>query len=1252
MCKHPIRSGLFLFAFLTILIFQTNAFSSIIRVKPDGNDANSGADWTQAKQTVSAAITAAVQGDQIWVAAGTYQENIENKVVSELAVDVALYGGFAGTETALEQRDFSVNMTILDGTQSGAVVRITNNAGPDTRVDGFYIANGTAGISLLGVAPVITNNVIMTNTGPGIYCVNYQILGVSPPVVAFPVITYNTIVNNTAGNGAGIAVVGTQDINFMPTSAPTIAHNIIVRNTAGQNGGGIGSWGHASPVIAYNYIAANTAAKFETGWDSDASVGSWIVGGGGIFATKNDMGGQPIQFAIAAPVIINNMIVANGAWLGGGISLVAYPYEEGVPPGMNPPPIVTNNTVVANNGAGIFWESSFPTIRNNLVAFNTWGFEQSTVSTSFPTIGFNDVYGNMVKGVPSNYKGLTDQTGTNGNISVDPKMGNYPIGELHLQPDSPCIDAGTTAAVEVDWTDFDGQTRSIGAGVDIGADESDGTSWDVAAAVIHVRTDGNDTNDGLTWETAKQTLAAGIFAAASVGGEVWAAAGTYTEHITIPAFVYVYGGFAGNETNRSQRSVSAHETIIDGGGIPTVVLSINAGYLVSALDGFTVKNGGVFTNGAYPGPFDGYEGRGAGIRSAVSSPYIYNNTIKENSLGNPHDNANKRANGAGIHGYLTYSIIAGNTVAQNEVLNIIDGVGGGMYFKLSMPTILGNSITQNHAAHGSAIYCTLSSPKIARNFIFNNAMYNALPPLYMGAETGAITLEMGDGFLIEANLIYANVAGVGAGIYAATNLSGRIENNVIAYNTAYDQTAFGGMGGGIYALAPLIATESLFIVNNTIVGNVGTVYLGEEGGGIAVSIPPQIAGPEPIPDRIVIGNNIIAFNSSGIFETLTNPMIPPTLVQNNFYNIGDNYIEVPPGATDINVDPLFVDKDGGDLRLSPESPCIDAGSNSLAPTSTFIDYWGNPRIFDGDRDGDAIVDMGAHELYLRQPGRGDFDGDRKSDIAVWRAEIGFWYTLSSASPGTYTSTPWGLPTDVPVAGDYDGDGKTDMAVWRPETGFWYLLSSNTPGSYTAIQWGLETDRALPGDYDGDGKTDIAVWRPVTGVWYIIPSNNPGTYISTPWGVDSDRPAPADYDGDGKTDIAVYRPVTGVWYILPTDSSGTYIDTAWGLADDKPAPADYDGDGRTDITVYRPGTGAWYLLPSNSLGTYVETFWGTGSDIPVPSDYDGDNQADIAVWRPGSGTWYVLPSDSPGTYTETWWGMSGDLPISPITRILD
>ena len=54
--------------------------------------------------------------------------------------------------------------------------------------------------------------------------------------------------------------------------------------------------------------------------------------------------------------------------------------------------------------------------------------------------------------------------------------------------------------------------------------------------------------------------------------------------------VWLYGGFAGTETNRDQRNAAAHPTILDGGGTAPVVYFRNNGYKLSALDGFTVQD--------------------------------------------------------------------------------------------------------------------------------------------------------------------------------------------------------------------------------------------------------------------------------------------------------------------------------------------------------------------------------------------------------------------------------------------------------------------------------------------------------------------------------------------------------------------------------------------------------------------------------------------------------------------------------------
>jgi YVTN family beta-propeller protein len=57
-----------------------------------------------------------------------------------------------------------------------------------------------------------------------------------------------------------------------------------------------------------------------------------------------------------------------------------------------------------------------------------------------------------------------------------------------------------------------------------------------------------------------------------------------------------------------------------------------------------------------------------------------------------------------------------------------------------------------------------------------------------------------------------------------------------------------------------------------------------------------------------------------------------------------------------------------------------------------------------------------------QPAGGDFDADRKSEIAVFRPSDGIWYLLHSSTNFTaFSGYPFGFSTDVPVPGDYDGD---------------------------------------------------------------------------------------------------------------------------------------------------------------------------------------------------------------------------------------
>ncbi|NJL06773.1 MAG: hypothetical protein HC911_18105, partial [Chloroflexaceae bacterium] len=145
--------------------------------KTNGNDTNNGLAWNTAKRNLQSALALAPAGAEIWVAAGTYypdegtgESNDDRDATFELKDGVAIYGGFAGTETLRIQSDPATNVTILSGDlQQNDTANFGNSSDNAYHVVGSFDNAATALLSGFTITAGNANGDFPDNLGGGIF---------------------------------------------------------------------------------------------------------------------------------------------------------------------------------------------------------------------------------------------------------------------------------------------------------------------------------------------------------------------------------------------------------------------------------------------------------------------------------------------------------------------------------------------------------------------------------------------------------------------------------------------------------------------------------------------------------------------------------------------------------------------------------------------------------------------------------------------------------------------------------------------------------------------------------------------------------------------------------------------------------------------------------------------------------------------------------------------------------------------------
>lgn len=431
--------SILLFA-LSLCCYFTLGAQTIYYVKSGGSGAKTGASWSDALDNIQVAIDGASKGDQVWVAQGAFNGLAANGFGFILKDGVSLYGGFAGTESAIDQRDLSVHTSTLRGGYSSEKDNTISgmNIGDQTVVDGFLLTpfNPSAysrGVYLNNSSPIIQNCTFKK-------CVSYAA--------------------TSSHNGYGAAV-------FMENNSSPKFINCNFEDNIAINYGGALYVLNSSPVFIDCTFSNNEGSSTGGGAlnSGSSSTYSHCIFSGNISTGQSSSRGGALSFSGGGNSKINNCLITNNTANYGGAAISCF--DAGLS--------VLNCTITGNPAVN---ETGGAAILYSETGTNTLTIANSIIWNNVSTHGDGSLELYEIVGLNGSADPITGSNlikyGQYGSLQDDPQFVDADNGNFQLLAASPAIDAGDNSAAGFVASDTDliGNHRVINNVVDLGAYEA------------------------------------------------------------------------------------------------------------------------------------------------------------------------------------------------------------------------------------------------------------------------------------------------------------------------------------------------------------------------------------------------------------------------------------------------------------------------------------------------------------------------------------------------------------------------------------------------------------------------------------------------------------------------------------------------------------------------------------------------------------------------------------------------------------